>query len=150
MTRCLRLVRLGLLASVLLTAGCAAVTSLPQEIRNPPADHVSFSIVRQAPDEHEGRRVRWGGRIAVVENRESGTWIEVVEQPLDLDGRPRDVNASRGRFIVHVPGFLDPVIYDKGRRFTVTGAVLRGAEGSIGDMPYLFPIIRADRVHLWD
>lgn len=136
------------LAALLLLAGCA--TSTPEAIREPPPEDLSLAEVRGNVDAHIGKRVRWGGTIAGVENRPEETWLEIVAQPLDRSGRPRAVNGSLGRFIAKVKGFLDPAVHAKGREVTVAGTVAGTLTRPIGEYPYTYVVVDADTVKLWE
>ncbi|RME34285.1 MAG: hypothetical protein D6786_05330, partial [Gammaproteobacteria bacterium] len=60
--------------ATLLLSGCAS--QVPLEIRLPPDPDLPLTEVLANPRAHEGARVRWGGVIAGVENRENETWLE--------------------------------------------------------------------------
>jgi len=128
-------------------AGCA--TPVPGPIRQPVPGAPGVGEVRARPQAYTGRRVRWGGTIATVDNRKQGTWVEVVSRPLDRDGRPKETDATSGRFMARVPGFLDPAVYAAGRAFTVNGVIEGVVRKDIGQYPYRFPVVRADHYHLW-
>lgn len=127
-----------------------ACSSLPREIRNAPRGGAEFHEAIRSPDEFKEREVRWGGEIIGVENRDSVSWVEVLQRPLDVDGRPMKTDHSSGRFIARVQGFLDPAVYAKGRQLTVYGTIERGAPGKIGNQAYIYPIITSERIHLWE
>lgn len=139
-----------ILVTIVLAAGVAACSSVPSEIRNPAEGRVTVQEVREAPEEHEGQPVRWGGTIVALENHEAVTWVEVLAMPLNYDGRPRDADTSDGRFIAKVPGFLEPGIYEAGRSVTVYGHVETAREGRVGQRPYLYPIMEAEMIYLWE
>ncbi|MCG5500752.1 Slp family lipoprotein [Ectothiorhodospira lacustris] len=140
------LVFVSLLGGVLL-AGCASRP--PAVIADVPEAIPALMVVRADPDAWLGREVRWGGVIAGVENRQDHTVVEVVSRPLDGRGRPRQVDVSEGRFLAHVQGFLDPLVYVEGREFTVTGRVEGVVHRPIGEYRYAFPLILTTGTHLW-
>lgn len=133
---------------VLLLAGCAS--GIPQAIRVPPPNNPSVNVVREAAAQMVGTQVRWGGVIARIENKETETWIEVVDKELRSNGQPLDTDKSRGRFIVRVTGFLDPAIYEKGRQITVAGTLEKPVVSHIGEFTYLFPVVKAESEFLWE
>ncbi|WP_040405290.1 Slp family lipoprotein [Ectothiorhodospira sp. PHS-1] len=135
-----------LLCGVLLS-GCASRP--PAAIADVPEEIPVLSVVRADPEGWQGREVRWGGVIAAVENRPEHTLVEVVARPLDGRGRPREVDASEGRFLAHVQGFLDPVVHAEGREFTVTGRLDGVVHRPIGEYRYAFPLVRTIGTHLW-
>lgn len=90
----------------------------------------------------------WGGVIVRVQNLPDHTRLEVVSYPL-RNQEPQAGRMTDGRFLLEVPGFLDPVDYRNGRRITARGTVERTEAGRIGEVDYLFPVLVASEVHLW-
>lgn len=131
-----------------LLTGCAS--TLPPGIAEAPPGNPAPGEVRQAPDRFEGAQVRWGGTIAGVENQPDYTLVEVVARPLQDNGRPRDTDRTLGRFLARVPGFLDPVVYEPGRAFTVAGPVQGVTVRPVGDYPYRYPTVAAESYQLWE
>ena len=142
-----RIVR-WLLAAVVLVTGCASPT--PELVRTPIPGAPEIQRVRQDIAAFAGSRVRWGGTIAAVENQPNESLVEVVARPLERDGRPRVTDATGGRFLARVAGFLDPAIYSEGRQFTVTGVVDGAVSRPIGEYPYQYPVVRAEAHYLWE
>lgn len=135
-----------LMAALWLTA-CAS--TLPEAIREAPAGAPQLDEVRAEPDRFRGSTVRWGGLIAKVQNRAEDTLIEVVARPLERSGRPREVDASQGRFLARVAGFLDPAVYQEGREITVTGRVTGLEPRPVGEYDYPYVRVEVDLHHLW-
>ena len=133
---------------VLLLGGCAS--NIPPLIRTPPSVDISPNQVAQAPVRFVGESVRWGGTITTLENRKTETWIQVVGRPLERGGRPREREASPGRFLARVAGFLDPVVFSEGRQVTVSGTLGEPRTQAIGEFPYTFPVVRVQAHHLWE
>lgn len=135
---------------LLLSIGLAACASqVPLAIRAPLADVPDVQSARLAKAEMIGTRVRWGGVIALLENRQQDTWIEIVDRPLDSNGRPVDSDKSGGRFIARIPGFLDPATYARDRELTVTGLLAASITRAVGDYPYRYPVVAVDSYYLW-
>jgi len=135
------------LVPILLATGCAS--NVPRAIQEAPAGNPTVGEVRDDIDPYQGVRVRWGGTIASVENRENETWIEVVATELGRYGRPKGSDYAFGRFIVRIEGFLDPQIYAEGRELTVAGEVESRLVRPIGEHPYTYPLVRASTYYLW-
>lgn len=131
----------------LLAGGCAS--NVPVAIRDPIPGSPSLAEVRKDPVPHLGTRVRWGGVIVAVHNREDTTRIEVVGRKLDSGGRPTSGDATAGRFLAEVAGFLDPAVYAQGREITVVGTLAEPETRKIGEFPYRFPVVRARAHYLW-
>jgi outer membrane lipoprotein len=134
----------------LLLTGCAA--QMPTQLRTTVAA-LTVAAAREAPAQHTGARVRWGGSILAVRNAADRTDIEVLAQPLDAAGRPQpDAPAAAdayGRFIARFAGFLDPAQYPQGRLLTVTGTLTGVETRDVGDYPYRYPVVAATAKHLW-
>ena len=64
-----------------------------------------------------------GGVIVASRNAKEGTFIEILQKPLDSDGRPLDTDATEGRFLVQSDEFLDSAVYHRGRLITVVAEV---------------------------
>jgi outer membrane lipoprotein len=132
---------------ILLLGGCAS--NIPIEIREPPMWSPLLSQAQANPKAYQGQPVRWGGNIVSAENKPNDTWIEVLAKELGSEGRPVAGDESVGRFVVRVSGFLDPAVYRKDRQVTVYGK-LEGLETrKIGDLPYAYPLIKAEKIYLW-
>ena len=137
------------LALFLLALITACASQVPVAIREPITGAPDVQGARAASTELIGKRVRWGGVIANVENRKQDTWIVLVDRPLNRFGRPDDSDKSGGRFIARIPGFLDPVTYEKQREMTVTGVLAESITRAIGDFPYRYPVVDVDTYYLW-
>ncbi len=129
-----------------LLAGCASV---PDAVRNAPAESPGVAEVRGDPSAHEGERVRWGGTIAEVVNQADRTLVAVVARSLDSRARPRDDDRSDGRFLASIDSFLDPAVYTSGREITVVGTVTRTRTRAIGDYAYDYPVVDVSGHVLW-
>ena len=138
---------LPLLLAAFWLAGCAS--RLPEPIRQAPPGSPQLDEVRQDADRFQGTAVRWGGVIAHVTNRAEDTLIEVVARPLAGNGRPREIDASEGRFLARVAGFLDPAVYTTGRELTVAGRVAGLERRPVGDYPYPYVRVEVDSHQLW-
>lgn len=127
----------------------ACASQLPPAIKEAPANNLSLAEVRATPDKFIGALVRWGGIIAKVENKETETWVEIVDKDLSRWGQPRSNDQSSGRFLARIDGFLDPLVYAKGREITISGKVEQSIVNKIGDFTYLFPVIAVVQFYLW-
>src|SRR5574340_145767 len=86
------------LLSLLTLAACAP--SFSREFLDKVDRTVTFRELQSDPDRYRGTWVMLGGVILETRNTREGTTIEVLETPVDRRGRPYDVDASRGRFII--------------------------------------------------
>ncbi len=135
-----------LLAALMGLAGCATP---PADIRDAPAHGPGPAAVRAAPEQFKGQRVRWGGLIVAIHNEADLTEVELVSRPLDDSGRPERGDASEGRFLARIQGFVDPAIYAQGRELTVVGEVQRVEQRAIGEHGYRYPVVQVTSHHLW-
>lgn len=146
-TRGRRAPRLFALSAVLALGGCAS--GVPESIRHPSTTPVEVSQVQADPGRHLGQRVRWGGTILAVNNREGSTEIAILARPLGRDGAPVSGAAGKGRFLAEIAGFVDPAEYPRERELTLTGVIIGLETRPVGDYPYAYPVVRADSHHLW-
>lgn len=136
-----------LAAAALAVAGCAG--NIPREIREGPPSQPIPAQIREGDTAPTGARVRWGGTILAVHNRERATDIEVLARPLDTTGEPRERADGQGRFLARVGRFVDPAEYPRDRLITVSGTLSGVETRPVGDYPYRFPVVEAEVLHLW-
>ncbi len=136
-----------LVLSVIIFAGCTHAVS--KESRDAVSAEVSVEDIFSNPESHKGKVIIIGGVIAGSANTKEGTYIEVVEKPLNQYGRLSNADTSRGRFIVHHAGYLDPLIYAKGRIITVAGEVRGRRSGTVDSAEYQYPLITSRELHLF-
>jgi outer membrane lipoprotein len=144
-----RLARLSVgavLASLIL--GCAS--PVPQAIRESgTTTPVTVSAVQADPARHSGQRVRWGGEILSVANRERVTEIEILSRRLGREGEPVMDAEPEGRFIASIPGFVDPAQIPNDRDITVVGLITETVTRPVGEYPYIYPVVQVESRYLW-
>ena len=91
--------------------GCAHVVS--RELREKAYGEPPASVLFKDPDSFKGKTVILGGVIVSSINAGEGTYIEVVQKPLDYLGKPEDTDISSGRFIIFYEGYLDNAVYSR-------------------------------------
>ena len=133
--------------TILAVAGCAPVIS-PEALKEVD-QNVRFEQVLENPDAYKGKIVLLGGEIIKTENFSDKTVIIVLQRSLGYREKPISEGASRGRFIVSAPGFLDPAIYRPQRKITVIGVVAGEEARSLGEIEYTYPIISKRELHIW-
>jgi len=141
--------RIGFVVALFMVAfvSCAV---MPKELREERGKReITLKMVRKSLEIYRGSKVMWGGRIIRCENKKEGTLFEVLQLPLGVEGRPKDVDESQGRFLALYDGFLDCVIYCPGREITLVGEVRGLQRGKLGEMEYVYPVVRAKKIHLW-
>lgn len=132
------------LAALLIVAGLAGCATPPLAPTSGPAMVPRAVAVDNLP---AGEQL-WGGVIVRIDNLQELTRLEVVSYPLRQQ-EPQTGRMTDGRFLLEVPGFLDPVDFRTGRRVTARGLVERTEAGRIGEVDYVFPVLVASEVHLW-
>jgi outer membrane lipoprotein len=126
--------------------GCAHVVS--EEMRQKAYGEPSASVLFKDPDSFKGRTVILGGVIVSSINAKEGTYIEVLQKPLDHLGKPEDTDISSGRFIIFYEGYLDTAVYSQWREVTVAGEVMGKKVQSLGEIQYPYPLIKSKELHL--
>jgi outer membrane lipoprotein len=137
-----------LVAAALLVTGCAA-SPFPEALTRSVNRSLSVAQIRADPQAYRGTRVILGGEILATAPKAGETEIEVLSRGLDSGDAPERSDSSSGRFLVRMAGFLDPAVYARGRRVTVLGTVAGVEERPVGELPYVYPVIAAERIKLW-
>jgi outer membrane lipoprotein len=136
-----------ILALVFFMSGCAHVIS--QQLREQADKELTAEMLFKNPEAYKGKVVILGGIIVSTHNREKGTYVEVLQTPLDNRGRPEDTDFSYGRFIFVYDEYLDSAIFLKGKSITVGGKVIGKTTRPLGEIEYTYPLIYAREVHLF-
>lgn len=135
-----------LMVCVFQLSGCAHVVS--EGLRSQVDTSIPPSLLFADPEAYRGRVVILGGDIVSTENTSNGTTVEVVQKPLDHRGRPQVSDRSVGRFLVLFDGYLDPLIYQKGKLITVAGEIIGRTVRPLGQMDYSYPLIKSRELYL--
>jgi outer membrane lipoprotein len=139
---------LSVICCLVFFSGCAHVIS--KDLRNKADPSLTFGQVIQTPIAYKGKTVLWGGEIVETLNQKNGTTeVEIFQIPLGSSDAPKASNASEGRFLILVDKYLDPELYQKGRRITVAGEILGEQIKPLGEMDYRYPLISGKQIHLW-
>jgi outer membrane lipoprotein len=127
--------------------GCTPAIS--KQLRKEAGEPIPFEALQKRTASYKGRVVIIGGYILETVNKPKGSWLTVLQSPLDSLNRPESSDLSKGRFMVWSKEFLDPVVYSKERRITVGGTVRGSEERKLGSLTYRYPVIEAKEIHLW-
>ena len=128
-------------------AACASTIS--PEVLKDVDQSIRFEALLKDPDAFQGKTILFGGDIIKTENSQDKTLIVVLQRSLNSDKRPMGGDRSAGRFIVSVPGFLDPAIFPPGRQLTVVGVVAGKEVRALDDIEYIYPVIDRRHLYLW-
>ena len=145
--RCRTLLACIATLTALVMAGCAPVIS-PAVLKEVDQS-VRFEQILKNPLAYRGRTVLLGGDIIETQNFPEKTLIVVLQRSLGFRKKPAAEGESKGRFIVSVPGFLDPAIYRPRRKVTVVGSVLGKEVRPLGEIEYTYPIITKRELYIW-
>ncbi|MBB3228676.1 outer membrane lipoprotein [Luteibacter sp. Sphag1AF] len=133
-------------AVTLALAACA-----PAPIYKPGANNVAVppQQVAISPERYGTSDVIWGGRIVQVRNYADHSEIEILAYPLDGSQRPKANDAGNGRFIAVMPGYVESFDYPAGALVTLSGRLNGTRSASVGDAPYVFPLVSVNQSHVW-
>jgi outer membrane lipoprotein len=145
--RCRVLLACAATLTALVVAGCAPVIS--REVLKEVDQSIRFEELLKNPQAYRGRTVLLGGSIIETQNLPEKTLIVVLQRSLGFRKEPAADGGSKGRFIVSVPGFLDPAIYRPRRRVTVVGSVSGEEVRPLGEIEYTYPIITKRELYIW-
>ena len=131
--------------------GCAPVASTGREAGLDTS--LSFKEVQQNPAIYKGKIVLWGGEIIQVLSQQNGSLIEVLNRPLNWRGKPKKTVEFFGKFLVLVNEDLDPSVYKRGNRITISGEIQDEISGGkikeLTDSTYEYPVIMSKEMHVW-
>ena len=137
-----------LLVAVIGLAGCAPPFS--KEMLGRVDRGITFRELQKDPDMYKGRWVMLAGVIIETRNTKEGTSIEVLQKPMDRQGRPHDTDDTEGRFIITTDRFLDAAVYYPGRRITVLAEMGGRKVLPLGEIEYQYPVVVPKELHLWE
>lgn len=137
-----------ILALLLLLAltGCAHYIS--EQSRSQADPTINFRMLRKNTDAYRGKSVLLGGTVAAFTQNGEGTWIEVIQYPLNSRELPDLVLPSGGRFIATTPDRLDPATYtNEDVLVTMMGEVTGMTMQSLAGSQHLYPVIAIKEIH---
>ncbi len=133
---------------IISVSSCAHVIS--KDIRKNSDPSLTLRQVSQNPNAYKGKLVIWGGEIIETINQKDGTTqIEVFQRALGWRGIPVDSVASEGRFLVLADKYLDPYLYQRGKKITVAGELIGEKIQPLGEMDYRYPLLSDKQIYLW-
>ncbi len=128
-------------------AGCSPPFS--RELLDRVDQKISYAELKKDPERFGGKVLMLGGIIVDARNLKDGTQLEVLQQPLDGQGRPLETDETGGRFLVITEQFLDTAVFHRGRAMTVIGEVAGQQTQPLGQIEYRYPLLKAKDIHLW-
>jgi outer membrane lipoprotein len=133
---------------VLFFIGCTP--AIPREYLARVDRSASYPVVQSNVGRYIGTTIAWGGYIHETRNTPEGTYIEIIESPLDSRDRPEDLDQTTGRFLALFPGYAEAVHYAPGKSITVVGEVRGVKELELGEILYPYPVILRRYDRLWE
>ncbi len=134
---------------VVMTGICGCAPIFPKEALDRVNRDIAFKELQKAPDHFLGIWVMVAGVIISTKTSKEGSFIEVLQKPMDRDGRPLDTDTTEGRCIVQTTEFLDEAVYLPGRLITIIGEVAGKKLLPIDEIMYHYPLLTAKALHLW-
>jgi len=132
---------------LLISAGCAPVIS--KGLRREISRDITFKKIIEDPGACIGKTVLISGIILGSKNTKEGTLIEILQKLADMEGRPKDVDESDGRFLALYNGYLDTVIYSRGREAAIAGEIKGKRVLPLDEIEYTYPLISIKEIHLF-
>lgn len=128
----------------------SACSNVPKNIQSAPPGNMQLQDVVSNTISKSDERVRWGGEIIEVENKNDYSIIQVVEFPLNHYGKPNPTSSSAGRFLAKTETFLDPAVYKKGDLITIAGEYQAETSSRIvGEKEVSMPVIHIIESYKW-
>lgn len=139
----------AVIALLYATAACGCAPPFPRELLERTDREPDLRALLQEPERSAGRLVMLGGTIVDTRNLRNGTEIEVLQQPLDGEARPRTGDTTSGRFLITTPRFLDAAVYHRGRSVTVIGETAGTTVRPLGLAEFRYLVLTEKALHLW-
>ena len=143
----MRRISYSLIFLLLISLGCASAIS--KQLRRGASREITFKEIIVDPEVYKGKVVLLSGVILDSKNTNEGTLIEMLQKPADIEGRPKAVDESDGRFLALYDGYLDVAIYRRGREAIVAGEVRGKRALPLGEIVYTYPLISIKEIHLF-
>lgn len=109
--------------------------------------------VQKNPAAYEGNLFILGGIIINTKAAAEGSLIEALYVPVNSRGYLKDIGTPHSRFLALLPkesGFLDPIVFNRGRNITLAGEFHGIRRGEIEEMEYTYPFFIIKELYLWD
>ncbi len=140
----------SLIATFILALSLSSCASrMPVEIKGDLDRAPDVAQVHARASRFLSQKVRWGGKILNIENKQNTSRLTIVTFPLNGYGRPKKTDQSPGRFIAIVDTFLEPELYSKDREITVIGHLLKSETLKVGEFSYNHPVVQVGNHYLW-
>jgi outer membrane lipoprotein len=136
------------IAIVTLLLALSACATAPFDLAGADMELTPSDVLKDS-DNLRGRRVVWGGKIVNTRNLNNATEIEVLGYPLTSAARVDFEEPALRRFLLVENGYLESTDYRRGRYVSAVGTLDGLRNGKVDEAPYVYPVLRAERLHLW-
>jgi len=133
----------------LLCGSMACGAAFDPDVRSQIDSTLSYPELLASPSSHVGRIVLLGGTIVEATNFATFTRLTLLQYPVGRGDRPLTNQASGGRFLLRVPGYLEAEVYQPGRAVSVIGEVQGREDLPLGETTYTYPVLVPKELHLW-
>jgi outer membrane lipoprotein len=134
-----------------LLVSCSSLRAVPESYLVQVDKSVRFSELKQSPGSYRGRTILEGGRVVDTKPLKDGTWIEVLQLPLDRWDMPqKDTTQSGGRFLAATSDFIDPAVLHPGMWITVVGEIAGATSRPLGEVDYTYPVLKVQYLKAWE
>lgn len=139
-----------LFGAAIVLSGCATA-NIPKTLRAQVDPQLTFDQMRKNPDAYKGKTLVLGGEVLRVSHKPEGSYVEILQAPLDGSDKPKNSELSQGRFIAFSKEYIDPEVYGLKRQVTIAGEVdgKKIQPLAEGQADYAYPLIQIAHIHLW-
>ncbi len=126
-------------------------STLPQHLGQKINYSLTFSQIKETPDEYKGKLVILGGKILEAKRRKDSTELTILQLPLVRGREPtQELTRSQGRFIAEQQSFLDPATVPPGTRITLVGEIMGSRTKSLDETEYHYPTLIIKHYRVWN
>lgn len=134
-------------------SGCKTYDVIPDHLEAQLANELTYEMVRNAPNEHQGKLVAWGGEVLAGKRTKEGTKLEILQLPLTDDLHPAESRAlSKGRFIAfdNEGVITDPEAVKPGTPVTIIGRIGPAQREELQGVEYQYPRLDVLDMTVWE
>lgn len=138
--------------AILGLTGCKSYDVIPAQFESELATDLTYEMVRDAPDMHQGQLVAWGGMVLDGKRLQGGTRLEILQLPLTKDLHPTEErNRSKGRFLAfdNEGTITDPDAIGQGTPVTIIGRVGPEQHEVVQGVDYRYPRVDVLDMTVW-
>ncbi|MGE0645996.1 MAG: Slp family lipoprotein [Nitrospira sp.] len=133
--------------------GCKTYDVIPDNLEPQLATGLTYETVQNAPNDHQGKLVAWGGEVLAAERTQKGTRLELLHLPLTDALHPTEERArSKGRFIAfdNEGTITDPAMIKPGTPVTIIGKIGPELHEELQGVDYQYPRLDVVDMTVWE